>query len=57
MKLLAYEKEVNEGFAKTARASIDVRRHTQSSKNESLRPRSAPAPAAMSKGKQAVEKP
>jgi hypothetical protein len=28
-KLLAYEKEVNEGFAKTADATIEVRRRTE----------------------------
>jgi hypothetical protein len=28
-RLLAYEKEVNEGFPKTAWATIEFRRHTQ----------------------------
>jgi len=50
-KLLPFEKEVNEGFAKTAWATIEFRRHTQLPRSESLRPRIAPAPGAMSKVK------
>ena len=50
-KVLAYEKEVNEDFAKTAWATIELRRHAQLPRSESLRPRLAPAPGAMSKVK------